>query len=132
MAKENFVSYWIKNQAVMKNKRIRLEKLSADPKGKEMLDYLEGRMSAQEKRKLEELITDDEFTGDALEGLSSLENTGLASQIHNRLQKRINKHLYRKNKKLLPLNFPIWIVLLISVLLLIALAGYVLIALLGE
>ncbi len=66
-----------------------------------LLDYLEGAMPYEQQRELEELLDEDPFLNDAIEGLSELKNKdqlkAIAEQINHKLRRRIN--LRRKERR---------------------------------
>jgi len=94
-----------------------------------VLEYLNNDLSDEAKRQLEEMLTDDELLGDAMEGLKQLKDGHEAAFISSRLNKMIQEKIRKRRKNRLKLiSFPLWIILLITTLLLLMLAGYVIIS----
>ena len=103
------------------------------PENMELINYLHDKLSAEEKRKVEEMITDDLLIGDAVEGLQHLGNKDSLNEVNSSLNRMIDKKLAKKKKKLLkPIGFPMWMTLLVIITLLAVLAGYVLIKMLNH
>ena len=94
-----------------------------------VLEYLHNDLSDAAKRQLEEMLTDDELLGDAMEGLKQLkdghEAAAISSQLNRMIKDKIRK---RRRVRLKSISFPLWIILLITTLLLLMLAGYVIIS----
>jgi len=103
------------------------------PENMELINYLHDKLYAEEKRKVEEMITDDLLIGDAVEGLQQLGNKDSLNEVNSSLNRMIDKKLTKKKKKLLkPIGFPMWMTLLVIITLLAVLAGYVLIKMLNH
>ncbi len=99
------------------------------PDSELLLDYLNNALDKKAKRDLEEMLTEDELLGDAIEGLKQLKDGKEAAAINIQLNRMIRSKISKKkNKKLKSLSFPLWLVLLITTLLLLMLAGYVIIS----
>jgi hypothetical protein len=94
-----------------------------------VLEYLNNGLSTEEKRQLEEMLTDDELLGDAMEGLKQLKDGHEAAHINAQLNRMIQEKIKKRRKpRLKSISFPLWIILLITTLLLLMLAGYVIIS----
>lgn len=94
-----------------------------------VLEYLNNDLSDEAKRELEELLTEDELVGDAMEGLKQLKDGHEVAIINNQLNRMIQEKIRKRRKvKLKSISFPLWIILLITTLLLLMLAGYVIIS----
>ena len=99
------------------------------PDNSVLLEYLNNDLGDEEKRELEELLTEDELMGDAMEGLKQLKDGHEAALISNQLNRMIQEKIRKRRKvKLKSISFPLWIILLITTLLLLMLAGYVIIS----
>ena len=99
------------------------------PDNSVVLEYLNNDLGDEEKRELEELLTEDELMGDAIEGLKQLKDGHEAAIINNQLNRMIQEKIRKRRKiKLKSISFPLWIILLITTLLLLMLAGYVIIS----
>lgn len=93
-----------------------------------MVDYLIGKDAALQKHETEDILMNDPFVADAIEGLYGNFNDQELNQVKNKLNNFIsNKVKNQKNKLHKTLSFPLWIVLLLIILLLISITGYVLI-----
>lgn len=68
------------------------------PDDMELINYLHDKLSAEEKRKVEEMITDDLLIGDAVEGLQQLGNKDSLNEVNSSLNKMIDKKLAKKKK----------------------------------
>ena len=75
------------------------------------------------------MLTDDELLGDAMEGLKQLKDGHEAAHINAQLNRMIQEKIKKRRKpRLKSISFPLWIILLITTLLLLMLAGYVIIS----
>jgi hypothetical protein len=89
-----------------------------------LLDYINGSLPREEQWEMEELMNTDSAISDAIEGLKQFEYPAEIITIQQSLNKRIlSKTLKNKRYKFKPIQFPIWIILVVIVLLLIGLAG---------
>ncbi len=94
-----------------------------------VLEYLNNHLEDEAKRQLEEMLSDDEMLGDAMEGLKKLKNGHEATIINAQLNRMIQKKIKKRRKiRLTSISFPLWIILLITTLLLLMLAGYMIIS----
>ena len=99
------------------------------PDNSVVLEYLNNDLGVEAKRQLEEMIAEDELLGDAMEGLKQLKDGHEAATISNQLNKMIQEKIRKRRRiKLKSISFPLWIILLITTLLLLMLAGYVIIS----
>ncbi len=94
-----------------------------------VLEYLNNDLGDEAKRQLEEMLADDELLGDAMEGLKQLKDGHEAAAINTQLNRMIQEKIRKRRKiRLKSISFPLWIILLITTLLLLMLAGYVIIS----
>jgi len=94
-----------------------------------VLEYLNNHLDDEAKRQLEEMLTDDALLGDAMEGLKELKDGHEATMINIQLNRMIQEKIKKRRKiRLKSISFPLWIILLITTLLLLMLAGYVIIS----
>jgi hypothetical protein len=94
-----------------------------------VLGYLNNDLGDEAKRQLEEMLTEDQLLGDAMEGLKQLKDGNEAAIISNQLNRMIQEKIRKRRKiRLKSISFPLWIILLITTLLLLMLAGYVIIS----
>jgi hypothetical protein len=99
------------------------------PDNSVVLEYLNNDLGDDAKRQLEEMLTEDELLGDAMEGLKQLKDGHEANIISNQLNRMINEKIRKRRKvRMKSISFPLWIILLITTLLLLMLAGYVIIS----
>ena len=94
-----------------------------------VINYLNGKLSDAERHSLESTLMGDNFGADALEGLQQLHNYPEISNIHNNLNRFIKRKITKK--KVSPkraIGFPLWIVLLITILLTITILGYLIVS----
>jgi len=92
-----------------------------------LMQYVEGKLSLEDARKVEEAMASSEFIGDAAEGLSAVESkenlqTVVADLNHHlkSLTKKQNKRL-KKNK---PLDIN-WLIMAILVITMVCVGGYI-------
>lgn len=94
-----------------------------------LMQYLQGKLSAQEQHQLEKQMMGDDFEADALEGLQEFANkknlTALVDELNKDLKKRTEKKKRFKEKMKLNLDSNL-IVAIIIILLLIILSYLVL------
>jgi hypothetical protein len=113
----------------MSTKKHHLPPNKTVPNNTVVLEYLNDDLGDEAKRQLEEMLTDDELLGDAMEGLKQLKDGHEAAIISSQLNKMIQEKIKKRRKiRLKSISFPLWIVLLITTLLLLMLAGYVIIS----
>ena len=113
----------------MSTKKHHLPPNKTVPNNTVVLEYLNDDLGHEAKRQLEEMLTDDELLGDAMEGLKQLKDGHEAAIISSQLNKMIQEKIKKRRKiRLKSISFPLWIVLLITTLLLLMLAGYVIIS----
>src|SRR5215213_7783378 len=83
-----------------------LSNLNPDVDQEMLLQYLQGKMSAQEQHELEKQMMGDDFDSDALEGLQEFQNkknlAALVNQLNTDLKKRTEKK--KKFREKLKLN----------------------------
>ena len=100
-----------------------LSNLSKDVDQETLLQYLQGQLSDEKKHELEKQIIDNEFAGDALEGLEQIKDKEQIRYMVEMLNRDLKKKLQRKKQqrdKLKIKNQPLLsIVILILILLLI-------------
>lgn len=89
------------------------------------LDYLEGKLSKEEQREFELLISDDTIESEVFEGLSTMKTEDIKKHItklHYSLHRKVLKGK-RKKKKEKPLQF--WNIIITVVLLILLLMAFV-------
>lgn len=106
-----------------------LSNSNKDIDNQKLMDYLAGKLSAEDAHEVERLMADNEFMNDAMEGLHTIENKknieAYVDQINRDLKLKVEKKQARREKRKLP-QHP-WIYLSIAVILaLIVLVFYIL------
>jgi hypothetical protein len=113
----------------MSNKKHHIPTDKSVPDNTIVLEYLNNDLGDDAKRQLEEMLTEDELLGDAMEGLKQLKDGNEAAAISSQLNRMINEKIRKRRKvRMKSISFPLWIILLITTLLLLMLAGYVIIS----
>jgi anti-sigma factor RsiW len=92
-----------------------------------LMDYLSGKLSAEEAHEVEKLMIDNEFVIDAMEGLETIENkkeiSTYVEQINRDLKNRVEKKQARRQKRRIR-EYPWTYVALITLLALVCLVYY--------
>lgn len=88
--------------------------------------YLQDKLSKEERHAFEAALTEDEFTADAFEGLSSLDKTANLDLLQQSFRNNLNKRLKEKNKKTLTdtLQNSNWYLYAIVLIILLCMVGY--------
>ncbi len=106
-----------------------LSNSNKDIDNQKLMDYLSGKLSADEKHEVEKQMADSDFMNDAVEGLEDVKNkkelTFFVEQLNSDLQKQLEKKKKRKNKRALK-DQP-WLYLAIILLLLLSIISYIVI-----
>ena len=80
-----------------------LSNSNKDIDNQKLMDYLSGKLSAEEKHDIEKEMSDSDFVNDAVEGLENMKNkkdlTFFIDQMNTDLQKQLNKKKSRKQKR---------------------------------
>jgi hypothetical protein len=88
-----------------------------------LLQYLQGKLSAQEQHQLEKQVMGDDFDSDALEGLEEFKNkkniTALVDQLNSDLKRRTEKKKRFREKLKLRLDSNLLVAIVIILLLII-------------
>ena len=100
-----------------------------DIDNQKLMDYISGKLSEQDKKELEEQISENRFMKDAVDGLKELKDKRKLSvyleQLNRELKTRLNQPKLRRNKHHLA-EFP-WIYLTIALILVLAIVGFLLV-----
>lgn len=90
----------------------------------QMMDYLGGRLSEEEKSAVEHHLSDCDLCSDALEGLTSIAHKEqipvIVQQIHGQLRKELQSHHSRRKK----LRSYAWLAVVAIIILIILLVGF--------
>jgi len=109
-----------------------LSNSNKDIDNQKLMDYLSGKLSAEEKHEVEKQIADSDFLNDAVEGLDEVKNKKelaffveqLNSELHNQLEKKKKKKLKRSLKEQPWLYLAIILLLLLSIISFIVIRKY--------
>lgn len=106
-----------------------LSNSNKDIDNQKLMDYLSGKLSAEEKHEIEREMADSDFVNDAVEGLEEVKNkkelSNFVDQLNNDLHKQLEKKKKRKQKRALK-DQP-WLYLAIVLLLLLIIIGFIVI-----
>ena len=106
-----------------------LSNSNKDIDNQKLMDYLSGKLSAEEKHEFEKQMADSDFMNDAVEGLEEVKNkkelSNFVDHLNNDLQKQLEKKKKRKQKRALK-DQP-WLYLAIVLLLLLIIIGFIVI-----
>ena len=75
-----------------------LNNLNKEIEPEKLLEYLDNHMTQQEKNEFEKSLIDDEFAGDAAEGLDQIKDKASISALVEKMNRNLNSELKRKNK----------------------------------
>jgi len=74
-----------------------------DIDNQQLMDYIAGKLTAEEKHEVEKWMADSQFMNDAIEGLEAVKNkekiSELVEQMNQDLQKKLEKKRQRKQKR---------------------------------
>lgn len=74
-----------------------------DIDNQQLMDYLAGKLSGEQKHEVEKLMADNEFMNDAIEGLEEVKNKRdinlYVDQLNRELQKKIQQKKAKKQKR---------------------------------
>ena len=91
-----------------------------------LMQYVEGKLSPEDARKVEEAMASSEFIGDAAEGLSAVESKENINSVVDDLNHHL-KSLTKKQNKRLQKNKPLdinWLIIAILVITIVCVGGY--------
>ncbi len=106
-----------------------LSHLNPDIDQETLLQYLQGKLSAQEQHDLEKQMMDNDFDVDALEGLQEFKDkksiSGLVDQLNSSLKKRTEKK--KRFRERLKLRFDSSLIIAVVIILLLIVISYIII-----
>ena len=106
-----------------------LSNLNPDIDQETLLNYLQGKLSAEQQHEVEKQMLQDDFGSEAMEGLQEIKDRKkislLVAQLNQDLKKKTEKKKRSRNK--LQLRIEPWLIIAIVVILLIAVLGYLVI-----
>ena len=76
-----------------------LSNSNKDIDNQKLMDYLSGKLSAEEKHEIEKQMADSDFVNDAVEGLEDVKNKKDLSLFVEHLNTNLNKQLDKKKKR---------------------------------
>ncbi|MFT3933492.1 MAG: hypothetical protein QM726_07760 [Chitinophagaceae bacterium] len=71
----------------------------SDVEKQQMLDYLAGKLSDEEKNRIEQELESDDFMNDAMEGLEQVKNKKDINLVVDQINRDLHKKLFQKKKK---------------------------------
>lgn len=106
-----------------------LSNSNKDIDNQKLMDYLSGKLSAEEKHEVEKQMNDSDFVNDAVEGLQDIKNkkdlSFLVEQLNADLHKQLDKKKKRKLKRALK-DQP-WVYITIILILFLIIIGFIVI-----
>jgi hypothetical protein len=95
----------------------------------ELMKYLQGKASDEERFAIEKQMADDAFVNDAVEGLQKFQDPTQAHEYVEQLNRQLHKYtvIKQQRKKKRKLKEQNWLVISILAILLLCVAGYLLI-----
>jgi hypothetical protein len=100
-----------------------------EPGTEELIRYLQGNASEEERFAIEKQMADSDFVNEAVEGLQDFKDPARVReyvlQLNKQLQKQTAKKIKRKNKR--KLKEQNWLVIAVLAILFLCVAGYLLI-----
>ena len=112
-----------------------LSNSNKDIDNQKLMDYLSGKLSAQEKHEVEKLMAENELVSDAVEGLQQFKDQKKLDTYVDQLQKQLNQYLKQKKERRNRWkkgNFDQWIYISIVVVLAIIIIAYVVLRKIGH
>ena len=103
-----------------------LSNANKDIDNQKLVDYLDGKLSEEEKHEVEAMMSDSNFMNDAMEGLEKIKDKKNIQVYIEQLNKDLQKQLEKKKKRLQKRRlkeYP-WIYLAIILILLLCIVGY--------
>lgn len=107
-----------------------LSNSNKDIDNQKLMDYLSGKLSANEKHELEKQMAENELMNDAVEGLQQFKDQKKLEGYVDQLQKQLNEYLEKKKArraKWFKGRYDQWIILSIVLVLLLIVIAYVVI-----
>lgn len=98
---------------------------SVDPK--KMLDYLDGKLSEEDKRAVELQMAESDFEADAMEGLSRIGDKTRIGSIVTELNEKLHRRTRQRRKKLFRngITFPLWLAYATIIIIMLVLIGFI-------
>ncbi len=86
-----------------------------DIDNQKLMDYVAGKLSAEEAHEVEKLLMESDFGGDAAEGLSMMSNKNNINKLVYELNTQLKHQLENKNQRRLKRRLkdqPVWLLML--------------------
>jgi hypothetical protein len=103
-----------------------LSNLNPDIDQETLLQYLQGKLSAEQQHEVEKQMMEDDFESDALEGLENFKDkrklTQLVDQLNHELKKKTEKK--KKLRQKLDLKIDPWVIVTVIIILLLVVVSY--------
>ena len=94
-----------------------LSESNKDIDNQKLMDYISGKLSAEQKHEVEEWMIDNPFLSEAVEGLQHAGNEmqvkASVEQINKELRKYLQLRKRRREMKLLPVNWWVYVAVLL-------------------
>ncbi|MBC8032513.1 MAG: hypothetical protein H7Y03_00080 [Chitinophagaceae bacterium] len=94
-----------------------------------LMDYLAGKLSAQQRHEVEQLLAENQFMNDAVEGLEHVANkkdiSRIVDQLNGNLQKKLEQKKSRKEKR--KLADSTWTYVAILLIIILAIVSFIII-----
>ena len=103
-----------------------LSNLSTDIDQETLLLYLQDKLSAEKQHELEKAIIDNDFDGDAVEGLQDFKDQQRLALLVNQLKRDLKKRTQKKNnhREKLRIKNELWLYITLLIILLLVIISY--------
>jgi anti-sigma factor RsiW len=93
---------------------------------RKLMDYLEGKLTDEEKHEVESRLADSPFLDEAMEGLSQMKDKQMIATILTELNRQLDRKIaQRKTRRTRTLQFPVWLLLATAAVIILAVLAYV-------
>ncbi len=75
------------------------QKMTDPVNAKEMQDYVQGKLTPEQANAFEQMMQDDDFVDDAVEGIQSMEQPSKANSIAEQLNRELYLQLHQKKQR---------------------------------
>ncbi len=111
-----------------------LSNLNKDIEQEKLLEYLNNELADADQHRVEEILNDDEFASDAMDGLEQFENKkelqNLVGQLNAGLKKELDKKKKKKRNRKIPEQS--WVYVAVVIILLICIITYMVVKRMGQ
>ncbi|HEY0355019.1 MAG TPA: hypothetical protein VGC29_02375 [Flavisolibacter sp.] len=111
-----------------------LSNLNPDIDQEVLMQYLQGKLSAEQQHELEKQMMDNDFDSDALEGLQGFKNKKDINQLVEQLNRDLKKRTEKKKRRRQKLNYQLepWIIIAVVMILILAIIAFLVIRMAGK